>query len=226
STTMPTYVDILQDRYGATNVYLGPHGVFDELPFTSAAPVDSRRRIITFGKFGTYKRIEGLIAAYRQLLARGYDDVELVIAGSDSPNSAGYLDGVRSSVSDLPAVSFTGYVAEEDVPALFESASVVAFPYTSTTGSSGPLHQAGTFGRAAVVPELGDFLDLVGEEGFTGVPFDPSDDESLADALAAVLDSDELRDRLGRTNHAAATGLPLADIVEWHVRHIDELIAA
>ncbi|NNC79812.1 MAG: glycosyltransferase, partial [Acidimicrobiales bacterium] len=42
STTMPTYVDILQDRYGATNVYLGPHGVFDELPFTSAAPVDSR----------------------------------------------------------------------------------------------------------------------------------------------------------------------------------------
>ena len=96
---------------------------------------------MAFGKWGTYKTVDMLLTAYRKLLARGYDDVELVIAGTDSPNSKGYLAGIQQSCQDVPNVIFTGYVAEEDVEPLFTSSAVVVFPYTSTTGSSGVLHQ-------------------------------------------------------------------------------------
>src|SRR5664279_2947306 len=151
-----------------------------------------------------------LVQAYQELLQRGYQDIELVLAGSDSPNSAGYMAGVAAAYADVPGLVLTGYVAEADVAPLFSSSAVVAFPYTSTTGSSGVLHQAGEYGRAAVLPRIGDLIDIIEEEGFRGVYFEPGDPISLADALAKVLDDDSLRDDLGRRNFAAASGIPMS----------------
>ncbi len=220
-TTMPNYVDILRDSYGAENVYLTPHGSFDVTPFHGSEPADGGRRILAFGKFGTYKRLEGLLEAYRALVADpNFSDVELVIGGTDSPNAAGYLAGVEATAHDLPGVSFLGYVDEEDVEPLFESSSVVVFPYTSTTGSSGPLHQAGAFGRPVIVPEVGDFVGLLEDEGFKGVVFDPASTDSLFAALSTVLSDSQLRAEHGAINHAAANSLPLADIAHWHHHHL------
>ena len=220
-TTMPNYVDILRGRYGADNVYLTPHGNFDTTPWRGSEPADGGRRILAFGKFGTYKRLEGLIEAYRALVAdQAFSDVELVVGGTDSPNAAGYLAKMEATTADLPGVNFLGYIEEQDVEALFESSSVVVFPYTSTTGSSGPLHQAGAFGRPVIVPEVGDFVGLLENEGFVGVSFDPASSASLGQALETVLSDAELRARHGATNHAAANSLPLADIADWHLHHL------
>ncbi len=225
-TTMPAYVDILRTRYGADNVYLAPHGSFDVALDVDPDPSDGRRRVLAFGKFGTYKRLEGLLDGYRRLVRdAAFADVELVIAGSDSPNAAGYMAEIEALAYGLPGVRFTGYVAEEDVPGLFRSASVVAFPYTATTGSSGPLHQAGTYARAALVPEVGDFIELIEDEGFSGESFDPRDPDTIEAALRRVLGDKAVRDHHGARNHAAAVGLPLEDIVDWHILHIKELVA-
>ena len=190
-------------------------------PWQGSEPADGGRRILAFGKFGTYKRLEGLVTAYRSLVATPeFSDVELVIGGTDSPNAAGYLAGVEASTEDLPGVSFLGYIEEVDVEPLFESSSVVVFPYTSTTGSSGPLHQAGAFGRPVIVPEVGDFIGLLKDEGFAGVPFDPASTDSLLAALHAVLSNGQLRAEHAAINHAAANSLPLADIADWHHHHL------
>lgn len=226
-TTMPNYVDILRDGYGAENVYLTPHGSFDVTPWRGSEPADGTRRILAFGKFGTYKRLEDLLDAYRNMVATPeFADVELVIGGTDSPNAAGYLEGLEATTGDLPGVSFLGYIEEEDVEPLFASSSLVVFPYTSTTGSSGPLHQAGAFGRAVVVPEVGDFVGLLEDEGFKGVSFDPASSRSLQTALEKVLSDRQLREEHGATNHAAANSLPLADIAGWHQHHLAEVAAA
>jgi glycosyltransferase involved in cell wall biosynthesis len=224
-TTMPQYVDILTERYGADNVFLTPLGSFEIPTEPVCEPADGPFQMMAFGKFGTYKRVDDLLAAHRLLLKRGHD-VECVIAGTDSPNAEGYLAAVAQQHQDLANVSFTGYVAEEDVPALFTAASVVVFPYTSTTGSSGPLHQTGAYARAAVAPRVGDFIDLIEKEGFAAEVFEPGDVVGLADAIE-VLIADPLRRRsMGCQNFAASCSLPLAHVTDWHVSHFESLVSA
>jgi glycosyltransferase involved in cell wall biosynthesis len=222
--TIPRYVELLRDRYSAENAILVPHGSFEEMTEPSFGIPDGPRQLLAFGKWGTYKTVDVLIDAYRELLTRGYDDLEVIIAGSDSPNAVGYLDSVAATCADLPAVKFTGYVEEEDVARMFSEATAVVFPYTSTTGSSGVLHQAGSYGRAAVLPEIGDFVEVIEEEGFLGEYFIPDNASSLADALVKLIDDPTRRVDMGRRNYAAAAGIALSDVVDWHIIHLERLI--
>jgi len=221
--TIPRYVEILEHKYGAKNVLLAPHGAFDEAPPPSFDPPPGPLQIMTFGKFGTYKKIEPLVDAFR-LLSETRRDLELVIAGTDSPNAPGYLEAVRLANVDLAGLRFTGYVAEEDVPRIFQDAGVVVFPYTSTTGSSGVLHQAGNYGRAVVLPRLGDLAELIAEEGYTGEFFTPENAQSLAEALARLLDDPARRRAMGTQNYLAACGLPMAEVVEWYILHAQNVL--
>jgi len=222
--TIPAYVDILVGKYHADNVYLSPHGTFDAATDDFELPAGPRR-IMAFGKFGTYKRVEVLVDAYRLLREAGYGDLELMIAGTDAANTPGYLDSVHAANNQLAGLTFTGYVAEEDVEDIFRGSSIIAFPYTATTGSSGPLHQAGSYGRAVVLPAIGDFLDVIEEEGFTGETFEPGDAMSLAGAIARLLDDRDLREGVARQNAAAAAALPLADVADWHLLHLEHVAA-
>lgn len=240
--TIPKYVEILQSKYGAKNVLLAPHGSFEHSGETPELdPPPGPLRILTFGKFGTYKRIEVLIEAFRILLSRvpapaaeactngayAVGDVpplELVIAGTDSPNAPGYLAGLAARYADVPGIRFTGYVPEDDIPRIFREASVVVFPYTSTTGSSGVLHQAGSYARAVVLPKIGDFAELITEEGYSGEFFEPGDAASLADAIARIIYDPARRRTQGYQNYVVSHGLPIANIVDWYLLHFEELL--
>jgi len=222
--TMPKYVRILEKKYGAKNVALIPHGTFDVIP--PAPEVESKTtNIMTFGKFGTYKKVEELIEAVEIVRNRTGQEMEIVIAGSDNPNAIGYLDSVKSKYAHVSDVTYWGYVEEEDVPDIFINSTVVVFPYTSTTGSSGVLHQAGSFAKAVVLPNIGDLKELIEEEGYQGAFFKPTSVESLADAIESLLLDSAYRRQMGEANYAAATSLPMNDIVEWYLMHFENLIS-
>jgi glycosyltransferase involved in cell wall biosynthesis len=221
--TIPKYVELLERKYGASNVILAPHGAFDPAPPPPDPPADPLQ-IMTFGKFGTYKRVEPLIEAFQTLAAPGRPRLELVIAGTDSPNAPGYLDSLRARYADVRGLRFTGYVAEEDVPRIFGEAAMVVLPYTSTTGSSGVLHQCGDYARAVVLPKVGDLAELIAEEGYAGELFEPGDTASLAAAMARLVDDPARRKELGMRNYMAANGLPMAEVVDWYILHLQRLI--
>jgi len=222
--TIPKYVEILQEKYNANNVILAPHGSFEEPSDIQPNTMPGGSpNIMAFGKFGTYKKVEILIQAFEKILP-AHPDARLVIAGTDSPNVKGYLDGVKSQFAHVPNITFTGYVSEEDVPRIFGEAWAVVFPYTSTTGSSGVLHQAGCYGKAVVLPKLGDLAELVAEEGYDGEFFEPTDSESLAHAILRVIDNPERQLEIGSTNFMAANGLPISDVVDWYMIHFQELL--
>ena len=221
--TIPKYVEVLEAKYHATNVLLASHGAFDEVPPPSFDETHGPLQIMTFGKFGTYKRVEMLIEAFTLLCDGSRQPLELVIAGTDSPNTPGYLEGLRQQHASLLGLRFTGYVAEADVPRIFGEAAVMVFPYTSTTGSSGVLHQAGNYGRAVVLPQLGDLAELVIEEGYTGEFFEPGDVGSLAGAIGRLLDDPARRREMGTQNYMAACGLPMAEVVDWYLLHAQTL---
>lgn len=224
--TIPKYVEILHEKYQVDNVILTPHGSFEE---TKTAPSftlpEGTKQIMAFGKFGTYKRVETLVDAFQQLQAAGRDNIELVIAGSDSPNAQGYLATMATHYADNPAIRFTGYVPEEEVARIFTEAAVVVFPYTSTTGSSGVLHQAGSYGKPAVLPNIGDLAEIIEEEGYAGEFFNPQDSQSLAAAITKVLDNPTHASLLGEQNYLASQGLPIHEVVDWYLLHFEEILA-
>merc|ERR1712098_157142 len=109
------------------------------------------------------------------------------------PYTPGYIESMKEKYKNVPNLTFTGYVEEKDVPVIFGESAVVVFPYTSTTGSSGVLHQAGSYGKAVVLPDLGDLGILVREEGYRGQFFPPSNADSLAKAIDAIEAIEKLR---------------------------------
>ncbi len=222
--TIPKYVEILEAKYKATNVVLAPHGAFEDAPQPSFELPPGPIKILAFGKFGTYKKVETLIEAFNLLQDGSRPPLELVIAGTNSPNAPGYLEGVRQRYAHIPNIRYTGYVAEQDVPRVFSEAAVVVFPYTSTTGSSGVLHQAGDYGKAVVLPCIGDLAEVIAEEGYCGEFFEPGDARSLAAAIARVIDNPVRRRELGRQNWIASRGLPIAEVVDWYLLHFEALI--
>ena len=218
TTTMPNFVEILRDKYGARNVALTPHGAFDAPAPPQAPP--RHPTVMAFGKFGTYKKVEGLIDAVRRL---GRDDIRIVIAGTDSPNTRGYLADVEARLGG-PDLVFTGYVAEDEVEGIFRDATLTVFPYTATTGSSGVLHQAGSYGCAPVLPRIGDLEGLIQAEGFTGVFFDPEDVEDLSRAIGSLIDDEPERARIAAHNYGAAAGLTIDEVADWYLVHIGRLV--
>ncbi len=97
SVLMPGYRKILNDKYGRDNVHLRSHGILARRP---ELPDFSRRRspsILAFGKWGTYKRLELMIEAFKLVAAR-MPNAKLVIAGGDHPQAAGYIESVKAAM--------------------------------------------------------------------------------------------------------------------------------
>lgn len=224
--TISKYVDILEEKYQADNCVLIPHGTFEIPEEPSYQLPTGALKIMTFGKFGTYKKVENLIEAVEQVRTRTGKDLEIVIAGTDNPNTIGYLDNVKEQYKEVSNITFTGYVAEEDVPTIFSESAMVVFPYTSTTGSSGVLHQAGSYGKAVVMPDLGDLSILVKEEGYKGEFFEPESVESLAGAIEKLVQDTEYRNELAQANYKAATALPMSVITRMYLNEfgVEEMV--
>lgn len=215
--TISKYKTILDKKYKARNVALIPHGSFETPSKPDFGLPNGPLQVMAFGKFGTYKKVAPMIEAIELIRSRRELDIEIVIAGTDSPNTPGYLDAVAEKYAHVDQLRFTGYVAEEDVPRLFSESAVTVFPYTSTTGSSGVLHQAGSYGNAVVLPDLGDLGILVREEGYVGEFFEPEDVKSLANAIERILLDDDYRVHLGIQNYKAACSLPMSTITDMYI---------
>ncbi|OUD37470.1 glycosyltransferase [Flavobacterium sp. FPG59] len=222
--TINKYVDVLVKKYNVNNVIVIPHGTFDTIDEPSFDLVPGPKQIMAFGKFGTYKKVEILIEAAILIRQHTSEPIEVVIAGTDSPNTPGYLKGVQEKYKDTPGIRFTGYVEEKDVPVIFGDSTVVAFPYTSTTGSSGVLHQAGSYGKAVVMPDLGDLALLVEEEGYKGEFFNPESAASLAAALEKIINNDENRKAIAMQNFIAASALSMGTITDMYLSTFKKII--
>lgn len=223
--TISQYVTILKEKYKAKNVVLLPHGNF-ELPERNYLPDDSKEiNLMAFGKFGTYKKAEVMIDAMEILQAK-YPDLKFTstVAGTDNPNVKGYIDGLKTKYAHLPNVKYTGYIAEEMVSKIFWDSTFVVFPYTTTTGSSGILHQAGSYGRACILPKIDDLERVVEEEGYGGAYFETDNAQSLADAISELIENPEERKRIEDQNYKAAKGLPMNELAQWYLSHIHKLL--
>ena len=222
--TMEKYAANLKEKYKVTNVKMIPHGTFETPRKPSHKLQNGTLKVMTFGKFGTYKKVESLIEAVEKVRDYSGLDLEVVIAGTDNPNVVGYLANVKEKYKDISQITFTGYVEENQVERLFNESAVVVFPYTSTSGSSGVLHQAGSYGKAVIMPNLGDLATLIEEEGYRGEFFKPESVDSLATAIETVVTNDAYRVALGNANYKAATAFPMERITNLYINEFQTII--
>jgi glycosyltransferase involved in cell wall biosynthesis len=223
SVTISKYVTILNEKYKSKNVILIPHGTFETPKNPNFDLPQGPKKVMAFGKFGTYKKVEILIEAVELIRKKSNEAIEVVIAGTDSPNTPGYLQAVKEKYANVPGIIYTGYVEENQVATIFNESAMVVFPYTSTTGSSGVLHQAGSYGKAVVMPDLGDLSILVKEEGYSGEFFNPESTESLANAINAILIDDDYRKKIAMTNYKAACELSMDKIVDMYLQSFKQI---
>ncbi|MCD8416954.1 glycosyltransferase [Tenacibaculum finnmarkense genomovar finnmarkense] len=222
--TMDKYVTTLQDKYKVNNVKMIPHGTFEIPNKPSHILPKGALKIMTFGKFGTYKKVEKMIEAVQKVRVSTGLNLEIVIAGTDNPNVPGYLASVKEKYKNVAQITFTGYVEEVEVAPLFNESAVVVFPYTSTTGSSGVLHQAGSYGKAVVMPNLGDLATLIEDEGYRGEFFEPESVASLANAIELIVTNETHRIALGEANYKAATAFPMQRITAMYLNQFEAII--
>jgi glycosyltransferase involved in cell wall biosynthesis len=188
SVLMPGYRTFLRDKYGRDNVHVRSHGVLTlrpEYPDFSRRG-DPWRRILAFGKWGTYKRLELMIEAF-ELVSKQLPNVKLVVAGCDHPQAGGYVESVRKKCAGNPQIEFTGYVHEDRLPDLFQSSSVAVMPYSSSTGCSGVAHLACAYGVPIICADLPDFREMASGEELAVDFYEPGNARDLAGCLTRYL---------------------------------------
>jgi glycosyltransferase involved in cell wall biosynthesis len=222
SVMLPAYRNVLMEKYGRGAVFVRRHGIFSSRPeypdFTQRG--NPEHRILAFGKWGTYKRLEPLLEAF-DLVAQQCPEAQLVIAGTDHPKTPGYLQSVQERMSGHPEVKFTGYVPEEDIPQLFQSSTVAVLPYTSSAGSSGIAHLACTYGVPIITSDIPDFRRLAEEEGLA-IDFFPSGQVSeLASCLINLLSNRERQIEMALQNVSAALRMSMPEIIRQYLRSFE-----
>ena len=222
SVMLPAYRNVLMEKYGRGAVFVRRHGIFSSRPeypdFTQRG--NPEHRILAFGKWGTYKRLEPLLEAF-ELVVQQCPEAQLVIAGTDHPKTPGYLQSVQERMRDRPEVKFTGYVPEDDIPQLFQSSTVAVLPYTSSAGSSGIAHLACTYGVPIITSDIPDFRRLAEEEGLA-IDFFPSGQVSeLANCLINLLSNRERQIEMALQNVSAALRMSMPEIIRQYLRSFE-----
>jgi alpha-1,3-rhamnosyl/mannosyltransferase len=183
-----------------------PEGLSEPVPAGTLPDGIEPGFILAVGTVEPRKNYPRLLAAYRRLRAGTLSVVigrrpgvpQLVVAGR--PGWA-YGDTLHR-IQVEPGVRYLGHVDEPTLAALYESASVLAFP-SLYEGFGLPLLEAMAYGVPAVIGKSGALPELAAG---SAIEVDPEDVESIAGGLEKLLTDATLRTRLGEAGKERAAG--------------------
>lgn len=222
SVLLPAYRRTLREKYNGHHVYFRSHGILSARPEAPdfAARGNPEHRILVFGKWGTYKRLELMLEAFEQVAAH-LPTARLIVAGSDHPMAVGYVESFAARYRGHARITFTGYVEEDQIPALFRGASALVMPYSSATGASGVAHLGCEYGVPIVSADIDDFRNMASHEGLAMDFYRTGDARSLAESLVSLL-SDPARQReMAELNFSAALRMTMPQVIRQYLRSFE-----
>lgn len=161
-----------------------------------------RDYVLALGSLEPRKNISGLLSAWALLLSRKEieEDVHLVVAGG---KSSLFRDAGLPALPDR--VVLTGYIRDQDLPALYSRA--LAFVYPSLYEGFGlPPLEAMACGAPVVASGSTSIPEVTGNAALL---VDPHEAESIAEGLRSVLGDADLRAAL------RAAGLERVKVFSW-----------
>jgi phosphatidylinositol alpha-1,6-mannosyltransferase len=175
-----------------------------ELRARLGLPNRKTRWLLTVARLDPHKGVDTVIRALPAVVAR-FPDVHYAVAGSGAEREALEKLAHKGGVADH--VRFLGGVAESDLPALYNVASVYvgASRIANRIGVEGfgiSLVEASACGLPVVAGNSGGIPDAV-RDGETGFLVPPEDPDALSDAIARLLADDDLAHRIGAAGRRA-----------------------
>lgn len=163
-----------------------------------------RPYLLSVGNVEPRKNLARVLEAYARLRHERGIPHRLVLVGRAGP-LAGPILQRAAELGLADDVHFTGYVADDDLPALYSGAAL--FVYASLYEGFGiPLLEAMACACPVVASNASSLPEVVGE---AGLMVEPRDTAALAEAMGRVLDTPALADELrGR-------GLARAQLFSW-----------
>lgn len=146
--------------------------------------------ILYVGRIQARKNLPRLVEAYARLRPQGVM-AKLVLVGKRDWQSGQLLAKIKELGLES-SVHFPGFVSFEDLPLFYNAAEVFVFP-SFFEGFGLPVIES----MASGVPTITSTGSSLGEvAGDAAILVDPSDTNALADALARVLEDQQLRQQL------------------------------
>lgn len=189
-----------------------PHGVFtyyrelvSGLGGSGQAPqLAGKKRVLFFGVLKPYKGVDILLEAFARLPEPVAKETVLQIVGYPKMPVEPLRFLARRLGIEHRVFWDLRFVEEMEVAAYFSQTDAVVLPYRRID-QSGVLMIALAFGKPIVASRVGGFAEIIGD-GVHGFLVDPEDVESLARALARVLEADELRAQMASAVERLAGG--------------------
>ena len=199
--------------------------VIEEGPDACFQPIDDREMILCVlrqyhlpldvplilyvGGISPHKNLQGLLQALARVRQRFPAPWHLVVVG-DYSNDSFYgcyeeLVALSSQLEMTERVTFTGFVPDEHLVALYNGATMLVLP-SFNEGFGLPVVEAMACGVPVAASRRGSLPEVVGS---AGVLFDPGDHEEMASVLVRLLDDGALR------QHLRAEGLHRAERFSW-----------
>jgi glycosyltransferase involved in cell wall biosynthesis len=180
-----------------------------------------RRLVVYLGRINFKKGLDILVRSFAQI-ARGRDDLRLVLAG---PDNEGYGSRVRRWLAEdnvLGKTTFTGLLEGEDRFAVMQQAEVFALPsYTENFGLV--VVEAMASGVPVVISDQVNIWPEVSQaDAGLVVPCDP---QATAQALRSLLDDPPRARQMGRNGRNwVAEHLPWNVVGAQMIRVYDEIV--
>jgi len=160
------------------------------------ALADSRPVILFFGQIRKGKGLDYLIKSHRHVL-EAFPQATLIIAGRPWRESfVPYESLIRELGIDHAIQCRIEYIPDREIPFYFQSADIVALPYTRVY-SSGVLQLAMSYGKPIVATDVEGLAEVV-DNGQSALLVPPENEEELAKAIIHLLSNPEVAAKMGR----------------------------
>lgn len=185
--TTPTKraAELLEEAAGVTDVLAISCGI-DASRFANQTPTQNANPVALFlGRLDDEKKIDVFLRAVAQLTDFPNLRVELVGDGGERER----LQKLAESLKIASRVSFLGHVTDDELPGIYERATVFVMPSIAELQSIATM-EAMASGRPVIAADAMALPHLV-HDGDNGYLFPPGDVEALAERLRRVLAADQ-----------------------------------
>ena len=201
-----TYFKVPEDK-----IVVIPHGVSEKFKQLDEEDISKSTQkyqlnfpyILYVGSLESRKNILNLIKAFYELKMKNIEQ-KLVIVGKTNENKK-ILSRFIKNHNLQNDIVFTGFVADDDLPALYNAADLFVYP-SIYEGFGLPPLEAMACGTPVITSNISSLPEVVGD---AGIMIDHSNVEALAEAMRDVLADESLR------NSIISKGLKRAKMFNW-----------